>query len=163
LDWWLWVLLGLALLGVELFTPGGFFLLFFGVAALVVGGLRVTALGAAFGGSLTAQVLLFTALSAAGIVLFRRALVARFGRSDPVEVDSLVGARAVALETLPPGEPGKVELRGTPWSARNSGMVEVGRGQRCTVERVEGLTLWVRIAAEEYLAETRPRPKEPIE
>jgi membrane protein implicated in regulation of membrane protease activity len=151
------VLLGLALLGVELFTPGGFFLLFFGVAALIVGGMQATALGAVFGGALAPQVLLFTILSGAGILLFRRALVARFGRPLAVEVDSLVGARAVALETLPPGGPGKVELRGAAWSARNSSMVKINPGQSCTVERVEGLTLWVRIAAEEYLAETQPK------
>lgn len=156
------MLLGLALLGVELFTPGGFFLLFFGVAALIVGGLQATALGAMLGGSLAAQVLLFTGLSVVGIAVFRRALVARFGRGAALgagAVDSLVGARAVALETLPPGGQGKVELRGTSWSARNSGGVAVGQGQRCTVERVEGLTLWVRIAAEEYLAHTRPEEK----
>ena len=159
MDWWLWVLLGLALLAAELFTPGGFFLIFFGVAALILGGLRATPLDAALGGSLAAQVLLFTGLSMAGMALLRRTLVARFGRAGAgaMEVDSLVGARAVALETLVPGGPGKVELRGTVWSARNSGSVEVSRGQQCTVERVEGLTLWVRIAAEEYLAETRPK------
>ena len=157
MDWWLWVLLGLALLAAELFTPGGFFLIFFGVAALIVGALGATPLGAAFGGSPAAQVLLFTGLSVAGTALFRRTLVARFGRAAALEVDSIVGARAVALEPLLPGGPGKVELRGTVWSARNSGSVEVSRGQQCTVERVEGLTLWVRIAAEEYLAETRPK------
>ena len=35
--WWLWLLVGLALLGVEMLTPGGFFTIFFGVAAIVVG------------------------------------------------------------------------------------------------------------------------------
>jgi hypothetical protein len=33
--------------------------------------------------------------------------------------------------------------------------VRIARGQRCTVERLDGLTLWVRIGAEEYLADTR--------
>jgi len=35
--WWLWLLVGLALLGIEMITPGGFFTIFFGVAALIVG------------------------------------------------------------------------------------------------------------------------------
>jgi membrane protein implicated in regulation of membrane protease activity len=138
---------------VELFTPGGFFLLFFGVAALAVGGLSATALA----GSLAVQVLLFTGLSLVGIALFRRTLVAHFGRTAALEVDSLVGARAVALDDLLPGGAGRVELRGTVWSARNSGGVTVARGRQCTVERVDGLTLWVRIAAEEYLADTQPK------
>jgi hypothetical protein len=34
--WWLWALVGLVLVGVEVVTPGGFFVIFFGVAALVV-------------------------------------------------------------------------------------------------------------------------------
>ena len=35
--WWYWMLLGLVLLGVEMATPGGFYILFFGLAALIVG------------------------------------------------------------------------------------------------------------------------------
>jgi membrane protein implicated in regulation of membrane protease activity len=35
--WWLWLLGGIALLGVEVLTPGGFYVMFFGVGALVVG------------------------------------------------------------------------------------------------------------------------------
>jgi membrane protein implicated in regulation of membrane protease activity len=38
---------------------------------------------------------------------------------------------------------GKVELRGSSWSAR-SARAALARGQRCRVERVDGLTLWVR-------------------
>src|SRR5277367_4191593 len=34
--WWLWVLLGLGLLTFEVLTPGGFFAVFFGLAALLV-------------------------------------------------------------------------------------------------------------------------------
>src|SRR3989304_4674160 len=37
MTWWLWVILGFALMGLELFTPVGFYFLFFGVGALVVG------------------------------------------------------------------------------------------------------------------------------
>ena len=39
MTWWVWVLVGLGLLGIEVLTPGGFFVLFFGLAALVVGAL----------------------------------------------------------------------------------------------------------------------------
>ena len=37
--WWLWVVVGLGLLAFEMAMPGGFFALFFGVGALLVGGL----------------------------------------------------------------------------------------------------------------------------
>jgi inner membrane protein len=149
MEWWAWLVLGLVLAGVEIFTPGGFYLLFFGLAAMLVGGL--TAAGVS--GPLGAQVAVFVALSIAGVLIFRRALVARFGRHPLAsEVDSLAGTPALALENLDPGAMGKVELRGASWTARNSGGVAITRGQRCTVERVDGLTLWVRVAAEEFLA-----------
>ena len=41
LGWWAWFILGAVLLALELMTPGGFFLLFFGAAAIVVGTLAV--------------------------------------------------------------------------------------------------------------------------
>jgi membrane protein implicated in regulation of membrane protease activity len=39
---------------------------------------------------------------------------------------------------------GKAELRGASLTARNAGDKPLARGQRCTVERVEGLTIFVR-------------------
>ena len=159
MDWTVWVVLGLVLAGIELFLPGGFYLMFFGVAALLVGGLTATVLPA----NLAVQVLLFTVFSVAGILLFRRALVSKFCRHAPgSEVDAIVGARATALDALAPGGEGKVELRGASWAARNGGGIPIAAGQRCTVERVDGLTLYVRIAAEEYLADTAgPVPRLP--
>src|SRR5437667_11952996 len=37
MSWWLWLLLGLALLASEAFTPGAFFVFFFGLSAIAVG------------------------------------------------------------------------------------------------------------------------------
>lgn len=37
--WWYWIFLGLALAGAEMVSPGGFYLLFFGIAAVIVGAL----------------------------------------------------------------------------------------------------------------------------
>ena len=39
--WWFWILLGLLLAAIELSTPGGFFFIFFAVAALLVGTLEL--------------------------------------------------------------------------------------------------------------------------
>ena len=159
MEWWVWLVLGLLLVAIEVFTPGGFFLLFFGIAALLVGGLAATNLPLT--ASLPFQILVFLVVSVAGLILFRNALLARFGRHGRGrEVDSLLDSVATALEDLSPGAMGKVELRGSTWAARNSGGVPLVRGQRCAVERVDGLTLWVRVAADEYLA-ALPR-KEPV-
>ena len=139
--WWIWVLVGLGLLAFELAMPGGFFALFFGVGALLVGGL--VALDMA--GPAWMQWLLFSVLSVGTLVTLRRPLQARLnlgGSGRPV--DSLVGEIAVALEELGPGGLGKAELRGTSWSARNRGSVALSKGQRCIVEKVDGLMLLVR-------------------
>jgi membrane protein implicated in regulation of membrane protease activity len=55
-----------------------------------------------------------------------------------------MGEVAVLLEDLPPGSVGKAELRGAVWRVRGPADQTLGKGQRCTVERVQGLDLWVR-------------------
>lgn len=141
MTWWYWMLLGLALLGMELLTPGGFYILFFGLSALVVGAVA----GLAPGVSDWVQWLLFSVLSIASLVLFRNPLLAKIKSVDgsKPDVDSLVGELATLTEDLVPGATGKVEFRGAAWTARNGGHVTLHRGQRCRVERVEGLTLWI--------------------
>ena len=42
------------------------------------------------------------------------------------------------------GGEGQAELRGVPWKARVASGIALRGGQRCRVERVDGLTLWVR-------------------
>jgi inner membrane protein len=159
MEWWLWLILGLLLLAVELFTPGGFFLLFFGIGAIVTG--AVGALGVPPADSLPVQIVLFLVVSLAGLLLFRNALTARFARR-PLggEVDSLAQSDAIAQEDIPANATGKVELRGASWTARNAGPEAIIRGQRCTVERVDGLTLWVRAASDDPIS-VQPA-KEPV-
>jgi membrane protein implicated in regulation of membrane protease activity len=39
---------------------------------------------------------------------------------------------------------GTAELRGTSWTARNIGPAPLANGQRCKVQRVDGLMLYVK-------------------
>ncbi len=55
----------------------------------------------------------------------------------------MVGESAIPLEDLVPGGTGKAELRGTTWTAHNAGPALLNKNQRCKVERIEGLTLWI--------------------
>lgn len=138
--WWAWIVLGLVLLGLEL-TLGTFYLLFLGLAAIVVGLLAV------FGadGPAWLEWLLFILLSGGLMLLFRRPLLGRFTvKSDSRDIDKLVGQTAVVTESMAPGGIGKVEMRGSSWSAQNAGTETLALGQRCVVERVQGLMLWVR-------------------
>ena len=139
--WWIWILLGFALALLEMSTPGGFYFLFFGISALAVGLLSWTGAIA----ELWLELMLFSTFSAGASLIVRKPLMQRFGpKSENIPVDSLVGETAMALDDIDVNGFGKVELRGSAWSARNGGGQRVSRGQRCTVERVEGLSLWVR-------------------
>jgi membrane protein implicated in regulation of membrane protease activity len=140
-DWWIWVVLGLALLVLELATPGGFYFIFFGASAILVGTLTLLGLTS----TAWMEWILFSVFTAGSTAIFRDKLVKRFGPVMPSkDVDTLVGEVATALERIQPGAIGKAELRGTPWTACNSGDEILLQGQRCRVERVDGLTLFVR-------------------
>jgi membrane protein implicated in regulation of membrane protease activity len=58
--------------------------------------------------------------------------------------DTLVGEVGTVGEGLAPGALGRMELRGSTWSARNADSVPIEPGARARVERVEGLVLHVR-------------------
>jgi membrane protein implicated in regulation of membrane protease activity len=140
MEWWTWILLGLLLLLAEMVTPGGFYFIFFGVGATVVGVLA--GLGAA--GPLWFQFILFPVISLLAFWFFREKLLqlTRGGSRD--NIDTLIGEIAVVAEEIATNAIGKAEMRGTSWTARNLGDKPLARGERAIVERVEGLTLFIR-------------------
>ncbi len=135
--WWIWVLVGVALLLVEMMTPGGLFALFFGVAALGVAAL------AAVGAGPVVQWIAFPVVSVVLLIGLRRRLQERIAATPQVPIDSLVGQECLLLQDVPAGGEGKAELRGVPWSARAASGIPLAKGQRCKVERVDGLVLYV--------------------
>jgi membrane protein implicated in regulation of membrane protease activity len=138
--YWGWLLLGLGLLVLEVATPGGFFALFFGLSALVVGGL----VGLGWAGPAWMQWLLFSGLAVVALAVLRKPLQARLSLGGSGRaVDSLAAETAFAVEDIAVGAIGKAELRGTTWSAKNGGAEVIVKGQRLKVDRVEGLTLHV--------------------
>jgi len=141
ISWWVWLIAGFVLALLELTTPGGFYFLFFGIAAVVVGILVGTGLAP----QAWLQLLVFSAVSVVTSLLFRKPLLQHFGPRIPdIPVDSLVGETATALDEIAVNGFGKVELRGAAWNARNNGDRKLACGDRCTVERVDGISVWVR-------------------
>ena len=137
--WRIWLVAGLALMLGELLTPGGFYLLFFGIGA------SVTALAAALGlADLTAQSLVFLGVSIGALAFFRRPLLARIAHSTPPPQQELTGEIATPMQLIPAQAIGQAELRGTVWSARNLSDRPLLTGERCRVERTEGLTIYLR-------------------
>jgi membrane protein implicated in regulation of membrane protease activity len=140
IEWWHWLVLGLILVALELAASGGFYVIFFGIAAIVIGALRLFDVA----GPLSVQVLLFILISVGALMFFRKPMIRWLSLGDaPGDVDSLVGDIAVALEDMLPGAIGRAELRGTVWTARNHAKVPLARGQRCTVVSVDRLTIFL--------------------
>ena len=138
MTWWLWLVLGLLLAGLELLSSGGFYLIFFGLSALLIGTLQL----AGAGGPVWLQWFLFTALSVVLLMLFRNPLLKAL-RPQHVAVDQLVGEIAVPVADIAAGAVGRAELHGAGWSARNLHDATLVRGQRCRVQRVENLMLFL--------------------
>ena len=140
MTWWHWLALGLILVLLELAASGGFYVIFFGVAALTIGALHLFNLA----GPIWLQLLLFSVISVGSLLLFRNPLLRMLRLDSPGEdVDSMVGETAIPAEDIAPGAVGKAELRGTVWSARNSGPTLLARGQRCRVVRVDRLMIFI--------------------
>ena len=141
MTWWYWLVLGLVLVALEMASSGGFYIIFFGVASVVVA--LLAASGVAEPNWL--QWLLFSALSVASLLLFRNPLMRKLNLgAGAADIDTLAGETGTALDDMSAGANGRVELRGTTWSARNTSTTPLPRGHRCVVIRAERLTLLVK-------------------
>lgn len=139
MTWWQWTLIGFFFLTLEFFSST-MHSAFFAAGAFFVAVL--VSLNA--GGPLWLQLLTFTAFSLATLFFIRPYVVRKLRLSETKVVDSMIGEQAAALEDMAVSAFGKAEMRGSTWSARNVGDTALTRGQRCTVERIEGLLLHVR-------------------
>jgi len=140
MTWWYWLLLGLVLIATEMASAGGFYIIFFGAGAVAVALLTATGLVGEW-----MQWLLFSVLSIVSLLVFRNPLMRTLKLGGgATDIDTLAGETATALEDMASGADGRVELRGTTWSAHNGGVTPVARGHRCVVVRADRLTLIVK-------------------
>jgi len=138
--WWHWLVLGLLLIALELAASGGFYIIFFGIAAVIIS--LMVALGADT--PVWAELALFSVISVGSLLLFRSPLMRWMNIAGVgVDVDSLVGDTGVVQQDIPAHGIGRVELRGSSWSARNNSATLLAAGRRVTVVRVERLMLIV--------------------
>lgn len=140
IEWWHWFVLGLLLVLAELVTPGGFYIVFFGLGAMAVGLLAA----AGWAGPEWVQILMFAVISVATLLMFRSRVLTWMQISPQAPpVDELIGEVGSVIIAMSPGGIGKVELRGSAWSARNISDTVLGTGGRVRVLRVDGLMLMV--------------------
>lgn len=144
--WHLWLIGGIVFWIVEIFTPG-FVAGVFGTSCLIIAPL------AAFGASLTLQLLLF-GIATAGMGLALRPLVIKHlyksSTKEPTNVDALIGKIGLVTETLDlKVGTGQVRLGGELWKARTSDESRVEAGTKVRVCAIEGCTVIVETASTE--------------
>ncbi|RTL51873.1 MAG: NfeD family protein [Bradyrhizobiaceae bacterium] len=134
---WIWAIVGIVLMGLETLAPG-VFLLWFGIAAMIVGILSFF-----IASSWQSQLLIFAVLSAAMVPLWRR-----FGRPSASETDKpflnrrtagLVG-RVLTLEKPIVDGIGTVRIDDTIWRVEGP---DAPAGSRVRIEQADGARLRV--------------------
>ncbi len=134
---WIWPILGLVLMGLETLAPGGF-MLWFGIAAMIVGLLSFFIVM-----SWQTQLLAFAALSVAMVPLWRR-----FGRPSASETDKpflnrrtagLIGREVILEKPIIDGV-GTVKIDDTIWRIEGP---DAPAGSRVRVEQANGARLRV--------------------
>jgi membrane protein implicated in regulation of membrane protease activity len=142
MPWWAWLVLGIGLLGVEMLViDAQFYLVFIGLSAALVGLLALLGIDL----PQWAQWLTFSALAITAMLTFRRRIYELVrGRSGQVDERLTVGDRVVIPTRLEPGQSGRVEYRGSSWSARNTGGQPIEAGREAVIDHVDGLTLHVK-------------------
>lgn len=146
MPWWGWMIVGALLLSAELLAVDAqLYLIFIGVAAILVG------VGDIAGPHLPiwAEWLVFATLSVLLMFTVRRYAYEKL-RSRPIgTVDGDVGKLLAVTEELAPGQSCRAEYRGTSWTAVNVGRRAIPAGDTARIEAVDGLTLRVSSAVPE--------------
>jgi membrane protein implicated in regulation of membrane protease activity len=133
-----WFLLGLVLFLLELVMPG-FIIFFFGVGAWVT---ALVCLVSEPGTNL--QIIIFAITSVIALLAFRRVLQNKFfhktDNSQDVE-DEFTGKEAIASVDFGGMKNGKVEFKGTSWTAESAS--EIQNGQRVIIIEKDSFKLIV--------------------
>lgn len=135
---WNWMVLGLVLLVIEILTPG-FYLLWVGLAALVVGAISLMLPNAGFWGW-EAQVVAFLALSLVAAYAGRRIMAGREAETDQPLLnrrgEQLVGRTATLTEPIREGH-GRIKLGDTMWRVVGPDLPAGARVQVVSVNDLE--------------------------
>ena len=129
-----WAILGILLVIAEVFTST-FVLLFFGIAALIVAGVRELGLD-----NVPVEVALFGALGLAMTLLLRKRIRMSLEKGGGYRADD----RIVVDGDIPPKSSASISYQGSVWTALNESDIPLKRGDRAVVVRTEGVRLVIR-------------------
>jgi membrane protein implicated in regulation of membrane protease activity len=130
-----WATLGIALILLEVFTST-FVLLFFGVAALLVAGLKLLGLA-----HLALEIAIFGGLGMGLTLLLRNKIKASLGsRAGQYRSDELL----YLDQDIAPGATASIAYQGTTWTAVNDSDRLLAKGSRAVIARTEGVKLFLK-------------------
>lgn len=132
----IWVVLGLVLIIVEMFSLS-LVLLFFGVSALVIAVLKYAGLN-----NLPVEIALFAVLGIAGLLLFRGKLRRSLKSQPELSIDR--NTPIVLSEDIPARGSSKIEYQGVLWTAVNDSDTPMTKGTKVFIQRTEGVKIIIR-------------------
>lgn len=141
--WWIWMALAAAFIIGEIFTPG-FFLLWFGIGAIVASILAVLGLGMGW------QWGAFLIIASVLFVISRR-FAERFTKKQPsgIGADRFVGEKGMVLEEIDNiKNTGLVRIRNEDWRADSEREEIISKGKIVEVVKVVGTHLVVKVVRE---------------
>ena len=91
------------------------------------------------------QCVLF-ALVALLLLFFTRPIALKLlhAKREKTNADSLIGKKAVVLQTITEWEKGQVKINGVVWTAASVDGAVIPAGDECIIEKIEGVTLIVK-------------------
>ncbi len=144
MPWWGWMIFGAFLLGSELLgVDAGFYLVFIGVAAMLTGFIEVIGIDL----EPWVQWLTFSSFGLVLMVVFRKSLYEKLRGGGVGYQVGPAGEFVEMIETLQPGDSGRLSFRGTDWTVINDGDTTVEKGSKLRISRIDGLTLKVNTGA----------------
>ena len=91
------------------------------------------------------QCVLF-ALVALLLLFFTRPIALKLlhAKREKTNADSLIGKKAVVLQTITEWEKGQVKINGAVWTATSINSTDIPEGSECIIEKIAGVTVFVR-------------------
>jgi membrane protein implicated in regulation of membrane protease activity len=142
--WWIWMVLAAICIVAEIFTAG-FFILWFGIGALVAGLLSLFELNAGW------QWAAFVVVSGVLFAVSRR-FAERFTKQQPpgIGADRFIGKRGVVLEEVNNQKnSGRIRIDKEQWRADSDAEEIIPAGKKVEVTRVDGTHMIVKPIEEE--------------
>ncbi|MBQ0070707.1 MAG: NfeD family protein [Spirochaetales bacterium] len=137
MNWLIWLIAGIIISILELFTPG-FFILGIGVSA------AATALPAALHAPFWLE-LIFFALCIVLFFTFIRPFVMKVSNGGKASgTEAMLGKEATVTETIGKGSNGRVHFKGESWNAISQDKETIEKDTTVVICSIEGVTLTVR-------------------